>query len=49
MAARRLQYHGGADKGTIYRFMPRDNSELNKTWICDEGRFSFNYYQEKPL
>jgi NADH-quinone oxidoreductase subunit G len=34
------------NKGKIYRFMPRDNAELNKTWICDEGRFSFNYYQE---
>jgi NADH-quinone oxidoreductase subunit G len=37
------------NKGTIYRFMPRDNSELNKTWICDEGRFSFNYYQENRV
>jgi NADH-quinone oxidoreductase subunit G len=35
------------NKGKIYRFMPRDNPELNKTWICDEGRFSFGHYQEK--
>ena len=34
------------NKGKIFRFMPRDNSELNKSWICDEGRFSFNYFQE---
>ena len=37
------------NKGQIYRFMPRDNSELNKTWICDEGRFSFNHYNENRL
>lgn len=37
------------NKGVIYRFMPRDNSELNKTWICDEGRFSFNHYQENRV
>ncbi len=37
------------NKGRIYRFMPRDNAELNKTWMCDEGRFSFNYYQDNRL
>ncbi len=33
------------NKGHIYRFMPRENPELNKTWMCDEGRFSFDHYQ----
>lgn len=37
------------NKSRIYRFMPRDNAELNKTWICDEGRFSFNYYQDNRV
>ena len=37
------------NKGHIYRFMPRDNSQLNKTWICDEGRFSFNHWQENRV
>jgi NADH-quinone oxidoreductase subunit G len=37
------------NKGKIYRFMPRENPELNKTWICDEGRFSFSRYQENRL
>ena len=37
------------NKGKIYRFMPRENSELNKTWICDEGRFSFNHWQENRV
>jgi NADH-quinone oxidoreductase subunit G len=35
--------------GQIYRFMPRENPELNKTWICDEGRFSFKHWQENRL
>jgi len=34
------------NKGRVYRYMPRENAELNKTWICDEGRFSFDHYQE---
>src|SRR5579859_4349254 len=37
------------NKGKIYRFMPRENTELNKTWICDEGRFSFNHWQENRV
>lgn len=37
------------NKGHIYRFMPRDNSEVNKTWMCDEGRFSFDYFQTNRL
>ena len=37
------------NKGKVYRFMPRENAELNKTWICDEGRFSFPYYRENRL
>ncbi|HEY5038027.1 MAG TPA: molybdopterin-dependent oxidoreductase, partial [bacterium] len=37
------------NKGKIYRFMPRENADLNKTWICDEGRFSFNHWQENRL
>lgn len=34
------------NKGRIWRFMPRENPELNKAWMCDEGRFSFKYHQE---
>jgi NADH-quinone oxidoreductase subunit G len=35
--------------GHVFRFMPRENPEVNKTWICDEGRFSFKHYQENRL
>lgn len=37
------------NRGRIYRFMPRENAELNKTWICDEGRFSFDRFQENRV
>ena len=37
------------NKGKVYRFMPRENPEINKTWICDEGRFSFDHYQQNRL
>ncbi len=37
------------NKGRVYRFMPRENPGLNKTWICDEGRFSFDKYQQNRL
>ncbi len=37
------------NQGKIYRFMPRENAGLNKTWICDEGRFSFKQYQQNRL
>ncbi len=29
--------------------MPRENPEVNKTWICDVGRFSFQHYQQNRL
>ncbi|MGE4232092.1 MAG: 2Fe-2S iron-sulfur cluster-binding protein [Bacteriovoracia bacterium] len=31
------------EKDTIYRVLPRENMEINKWWICDEGRFLFHY------
>ncbi|MBI2567885.1 MAG: (2Fe-2S)-binding protein [Candidatus Schekmanbacteria bacterium] len=29
----------------IYRCVARENLEVNKYWICDEGRFNFHYVQ----
>jgi NADH-quinone oxidoreductase subunit G len=29
-------------KGKIFRLVPRRNVEVNKSWICDEGRLSFH-------
>src|SRR3954469_18673066 len=31
------------DGNVIYRTVPRENMEINKYWLCDEGRFSFHY------
>lgn len=34
------------DAGTIYRCIPRENMEVNKYWLCDEGRFNFEYVND---
>ncbi|MBI4924743.1 MAG: (2Fe-2S)-binding protein [Bdellovibrio sp.] len=31
------------ERGTVYRCVPRVNLEINKYWLCDEGRFNFKY------
>lgn len=31
--------------GEVYRLRPRRNDELNKSWICDEGRMGFKLLQ----
>jgi NADH-quinone oxidoreductase subunit G len=31
------------DGNVIYRSLPRTNMEINKYWLCDEGRFNFRY------
>ncbi|MBI3543343.1 MAG: (2Fe-2S)-binding protein [Deltaproteobacteria bacterium] len=31
------------DNNTVYRHVPRENQDINKWWICDEGRFSFQF------
>ena len=28
--------------GTIFRLLPRRNPEVNRSWLCDEGRMSFH-------
>src|SRR5215467_9758109 len=28
--------------GSIFRLLPRRNPEVNKSWLCDEGRLSFH-------
>jgi NADH-quinone oxidoreductase subunit G len=28
--------------GTLFRLLPRRNAEVNKSWLCDEGRLSFH-------
>jgi len=38
---RREARSGG--KMTIKRIMPRQNEEVNEIWLCDKGRFVYNY------
>ena len=35
------------DGNIVYRCIPRPNMEINKYWMCDEGRFNFQYLHEK--
>ncbi len=32
---------------TVYRFVPRRNPEVNKSWICDEGRLSYKHLNRR--
>ena len=34
-------------KVVIKRVMPRQNEQVNETWICDKGRFTFHYTESK--
>ncbi|MDR3607460.1 MAG: 2Fe-2S iron-sulfur cluster-binding protein [Oligoflexia bacterium] len=35
------------DGNVIYRSLPRENMEINKYWLCDEGRFNFHYVHDQ--
>jgi NADH-quinone oxidoreductase subunit G len=37
-----IQHEGN----TIYRCVPRENLSINKYWMCDEGRFNYQYTQD---
>jgi NADH-quinone oxidoreductase subunit G len=32
--------------GTVFRLLPRRNVEVNRSWLCDEGRLSFHQVSE---
>ncbi len=34
-----------ARQGTIYRQTPRENNDVNSSWMCDYGRLNFHYLQ----
>ena len=34
------------EANVIYRCIARENLEVNRYWICDEGRFNYRYLQE---
>lgn len=35
------------DNRTIYRCVPRENLKINRYWLCDEGRFNYNYLHDQ--
>ena len=35
-----------SSKGTAYRYLPRENKEVNQVWLCDEGRLSYKAINE---
>tara|TARA_R110002096_G_scaffold299503_6_gene494151 strand:- start:52728 stop:54353 length:1626 start_codon:yes stop_codon:yes gene_type:complete len=35
--------------GRTFRLIPRENPEVNKHWMCDEGRFTYHSLTEKRL
>jgi len=37
------------NRGRVWRIMPRENPELNRVWICDEGRLGFAKLREDRL
>jgi predicted molibdopterin-dependent oxidoreductase YjgC len=37
-----------ATEGTIYRTLGRRNVEVNRSWLCDEGRLSFHTMERWP-
>jgi NADH-quinone oxidoreductase subunit G len=36
-------------QGRIYRLVPRENQQVNKFWMCDEGRFTYKEIATKRL
>ena len=32
-------------RGELFRFRPRHNADVNRYWMCDEGRLSYRRYQ----
>ncbi len=38
-----IQHEGNV----VYRCVPRENLEINKYWMCDEGRFNYRYTQDE--
>jgi NADH-quinone oxidoreductase subunit G len=33
----------GSRENTVYRQTPRDNNEVNSSWMCDQGRLDFHF------
>jgi NADH-quinone oxidoreductase subunit G len=36
-------------KGKVYRLVPRENQDVNKFWMCDDGRFTYHELDERRV
>jgi NADH-quinone oxidoreductase subunit G len=36
-------------RGEIHRLVPRENEQVNKFWMCDEGRFTYKEIRERRV
>jgi NADH-quinone oxidoreductase subunit G len=39
----------GTARRQVYRFLPRRNDHVNDTWMCDHGRLSYRFVNERRL
>jgi len=46
--ARGCNVHLGTAENRIWRLTPRENLDVNKWWMCDEGRLSYQELYERP-
>jgi NADH-quinone oxidoreductase subunit G len=44
--ARGCNVNLGINENRIWRITPRENDEVNRSWICDEGRLSYLAYRQ---
>jgi NADH-quinone oxidoreductase subunit G len=42
-----IEIHASRDR--VYRLVPRENPEVNKHWMCDEGRFTYKPVHDRRL
>ncbi len=38
-----------SDEGRVMRLKPRENADVNKWWICDEGRYGYKFVDENRI
>lgn len=47
--ARGCNVRADFEKNVIYRLVPRVNQEVNKWWLCDEGRLAFHRFETERV
>lgn len=47
--ARGCNIHVDQRSAQVYRLLPRENDAVNKSWLCDEGRLTYNRANEGRL